>query len=141
MKHLKLYENFEKINELNSMEFKNQVREICDGTLAYLYDEGFGTHIAYENQHITGPGRYIHKVLGNPDPLLVVIRKSDSSNFEYDTIVDTITTLYYRLSKISNITKIKLTESKLYKDSYKKNLEKVVKSDLGKISHITFFLI
>jgi hypothetical protein len=131
------------INELNSLELKREIRNFCEDHLVELLDQDYKLNVDYWTSRKHGTN-LISMLRGN-DLLGVTLTKE--RGFNWDDICDYFIPAFEILSRKYNIVKVNVEKYGWTKDgpgsttkSYTKNLLNVVKSDLGNIKGITFFI-
>lgn len=132
------------INELNSLELKREIRDFCEEHLVDLLEDNYQLKVDYEksNDHSNNIfGRAFGKdLLGVKFSLKT---QQDSRTFSWDDICDRYIPVFELLNRNYNIVKVNIDRIGYHSHnikSYTKNLLELIKSDLGDIQSITFYI-
>ncbi len=131
------------INELNSLELKREVLSFCEDHLVELLEGDFMITAHYEKS--ATHGKWMATRIFGGDLLAInfsIKIGSGKSYFSWDDVCDKYIPVFEILSRKYNIVKLRTTtcSDSFYDKVYTKNLLNVVKSDLGNIREIIFYI-
>lgn len=133
------------INELNSLELKREIREFCEEHLVDLLEGDYQLRVDYEKSDYHSNnifGRAFGKDLLGVRFSLKASR-NNTLTFSWDEVCDRYIPVFELLSRNYDIVKVNIDRIGWYSHnikSYTKNLVELIKSDLGDIQSITFYI-
>ena len=132
------------INELNSLELKREVLSFCEDHLVELLEGDFKITAHYEKSDTHG--KWMTTKIFGGDLLAIRFfiklenRQNAKSYFSWDDVCDKYIPVFEILNRKYNIVKLKTIITSNDHKWYTKNLLNVVKSDLGNIREIIFYI-